>query len=193
MSTQTISPNRLYEVYSGGRQVQLIDVRTPAEFQAVHIGFAHNSPLDQLSDSKMKALCSSDEPLYVVCRSGGRSKKACEKLINAGCKNVVNVEGGTSGWEEAGLPVVRGKAVVSLERQVRITAGLLVVLGTALGLWVHPYWTCLATFVGAGLIFAGVTDTCGMAMLLARMPWNQVKKSSDTACEINTSGRTKCC
>jgi rhodanese-related sulfurtransferase len=90
---------------------------------------------------------------------------------------VVNVEGGTVACAAAGLPVVRGRKAVSLERQVRIAAGLLVVLGVALGWLVHPALVGLSAFVGAGLVFAGVTDTCGMGMLLARMPWNRSGKS----------------
>ena len=113
------------------------------------------------------------EPLYIICRSGSRGRQACEKFAAAGYTNVVNVEGGTLAWEQAGLPVVPGKKTISLERQVRIAAGALVVLGTALGFFVHPAFLSLPAFVGAGLIFAGVTDTCGMGMLLARMPWNR--------------------
>ncbi|MBO0696981.1 MAG: DUF2892 domain-containing protein, partial [Zavarzinella sp.] len=94
-------------------------------------------------------------------------------LLAAGCPDVMNVEGGTAAWAAAGLPVVRGRKAVSLERQVRIAAGLLVVLGAVLGWLVHPAFVGLSAFVGAGLVFAGVTDTCGMGMLLARMPWNR--------------------
>lgn len=90
----------------------------------------------------------------------------------------MNVEGGTQAWNQAGLPVVRGKKAISLERQVRIAAGLLVVTGSVLGCFVSPHWIGLSAFVGAGLTFAGITDTCGMGMLLARMPWNQVAKST---------------
>ena len=92
----------------------------------------------------------------------------------------VNVEGGTLAWEQAGLPVVRGKKAMSLERQVRIAAGSLVVLGTALGAFVHPGFLGLSAFVGAGLVFAGVTDTCGMGMVLARMPWNRAEPEEAT-------------
>lgn len=189
MSIQTISPMRLQEVKADGRPVDLIDVRTPAEFQSIHIGFARNVPLDQLDPAQFASQCHNDVPLYVVCRSGSRSKQACEKLNRAGHFNVVSVEGGTSAWEEAGLPVVRGKAVISLERQVRIAAGLMVVVGTALGFFVHPYWLAVAAFVGAGLTFAGITDTCGMGMLLAKMPWNQVAKtqSAPTSHACSTS------
>jgi Protein of unknown function (DUF2892) len=93
---------------------------------------------------------------------------------------VVNVEGGMLACIEAGLQVVRGKKAISLERQVRIAAGLLVVLGSLLGWFVHPAFIGLSAFVGAGLLFAGITDTCGMGMLLARMPWNQVSKAPAT-------------
>jgi rhodanese-related sulfurtransferase len=87
---------------------------------------------------------------------------------------VVNVEGGTQSWVQARLPVVRGKKAISLERQVRIVAGLLVLIGALLSYFARPYWIALPTAVGAGLVFAGITDTCGMGMLLAKMPWNQV-------------------
>ena len=114
-----------------------------------------------------------DGPLYVICHSGGRGEKACERLAQAGYTNVINVEGGTLACEQAGLPLVRGKKAISLERQVRIAAGTLVVLGAVLGWLVHPAFIGLSAFVGAGLIFAGITDTCGMGMLLTKAPWNK--------------------
>jgi hypothetical protein len=90
---------------------------------------------------------------------------------------------------ESGIPVIRGKKVMSLERQVRISAGSMVVAGAALIFFVHPFWIGLSAFVGAGLVFAGVTDTCGMGMMLAKMPWNQIKlspsTSSDASCSTN--------
>jgi rhodanese-related sulfurtransferase len=102
-----------------------------------------------------------------------------------GYSNVISVEGGTNAWSEAGLPVVRGKKAVSLERQVRIAAGFLVLLGIGLGVVVHPYLLGLSAFVGAGLMFSGITDTCGMALVLARMPWNHVKEQP--SCSIPNS------
>ncbi len=87
---------------------------------------------------------------------------------------VVNVEGGTLAWAASGLPVAHGRKIMSLERQVRIAAGSLVVLGTALGFWVHPACLGLSAFIGAGLVVSGITDTCGLGMVLARMPWNRV-------------------
>jgi hypothetical protein len=85
----------------------------------------------------------------------------------------VSVEGGTKACEHTDLPLVRGKKAISLERQVRIVAGSLVLIGVILGTWVHPYFYGLSGFVGAGLLFAGISDTCGMGMLLSKMPWNQ--------------------
>lgn len=165
--------------------VELIDVRTPVEYREVHADIAKNRPLDSLDPKAVMEARNgtSDEPLYLICQSGNRSTKAAEKFLNAGYTNVVSVEGGTKAWNEAGLSVVRGKKAISLERQVRIAAGFLVLLGSVLGYFVHPYWLGLSAFVGAGLMFAGITDTCGMAMVLARMPWNQVKEEKeDQAC-----------
>jgi rhodanese-related sulfurtransferase len=156
----------------------LIDVRTPAEFRELHVSFARNVPLDQL-DARQLAVSQNgrkNKPLYLICQSGSRGQKTCDKLAAAGIE-AVNVEGGTLAWAAAGLNVVRGKKTISLERQVRIAAGSLVLLGCVLGYFVHPLGYGLAAFIGAGLIFAGVTDTCGMGMLLAWMPWNQAEET----------------
>jgi rhodanese-related sulfurtransferase len=159
-----------------GQKIDLIDVRTPVEFREVHVEYARNIPLDRLDPRAIMEARngSAAEPLYVICRSGSRGKMACEKFQAAGFTNVVNVDGGTQACVEADVPVVRGKKAISLERQVRIAAGFLVLLGVGLG-WFYPAFLALAAFVGAGLMFAGITDTCGMGMLLAKMPWNQVK------------------
>jgi rhodanese-related sulfurtransferase len=177
MSVPTISPRRLAELHASGT-IDLLDVRTPAEFRELHAAGARNVPLDRLDPAAVMRAREGGEPLYVICRSGSRGRQACAKFLAAGFPNVVNVEGGTLAWAECGLPVVRGRKAISLERQVRITAGLLVLLGALLGWLVHPALAALSAFVGAGLVFAGVTDTCGMGLLLARMPWNRVK---DTA------------
>ena len=178
MSVTSISPRQLSDLVRSGAAVDLIDVRTPVEFREVHVGFARNLPLDQLEAGQVQAQRqSSDQPLYVICRSGSRGRQACEKLIAGGVTNVVNVEGGTLAWDQAGLPVVRGKKAISLERQVRIVAGSLVFIGSLLAI-TNPWWLIVPGFIGAGLTFAGITDTCGMAMMLAKMPWNQVAPSA---------------
>jgi rhodanese-related sulfurtransferase len=170
----TVTAKHLIE-QSGQNEVDLIDVRTPAEFREVHASLARNVPLDTLDPGTVMAARNgaTDKPLYVICQSGGRAAKACQKFIDAGYANVVNVEGGTRAWDAAGLPVVRGEKAMSLERQVRIAAGFIVLVGSVLGFF-YPPCIGIAAFVGAGLIFAGITDTCGMAMLLAKMPWNRV-------------------
>lgn len=176
MTVATIQPPQFAELCRS-RKVHLIDVRTPVEFREMHLAPARNIPLDRLDPAAMAQVHDDrgGERLYVICRSGGRGRQACERFLAAGFTNVVNVEGGTLACAEAGLPVIRGKKAISIERQVRIAAGTLVVLSILLGLLVHPALYGLAAFIGSGLIFAGITDTCGMGMLLARMPWNQVK------------------
>jgi rhodanese-related sulfurtransferase len=181
MSVSTITPQQLIELCKGNGKLDLMDVRTPVEFREVHVEFAHNLPLDRLDPAAVMQSRngSQDNPVYLICRSGSRGRQACEKFLAAGFTNVVNIEGGTLACVESGLPVVRGKKAITLERQVRIAAGLLVLLGALLGWLVHPAFIGLSAFIGAGLVFAGVTDTCGMGMLLARMPWNQVKEAAN--------------
>jgi rhodanese-related sulfurtransferase len=174
---ETITAQQLNTLKNEGKKIDLIDVRTPVEFREVHVEYARNVPLDKLDpQSFMDARNgSADEPLYIICRSGKRGKMACDKFEAVGFTNAVNVEGGTEACVEANVPVVRGKKAMSLERQVRIAAGFLVLLGVVLGWQIHEGFLALSAFVGAGLMFAGITDTCGMGMLLAKMPWNQVK------------------
>jgi rhodanese-related sulfurtransferase len=129
---------------------------------------------------------SANEPLYFICRSGDRGQQACEKFLKAGFSNVVNVAGGTMACVGAGLAVVRGKKAVSLERQVRIAAGSLVLLGAVLGCFVNPAFIGLSALVGAGLLFAGITDRCGMGMILARMPWNQCSQKTESCCHAES-------
>jgi rhodanese-related sulfurtransferase len=168
----TISPQELADLIERGEVREIIDVRTPVEFREVHATVARNVPLDSLDPRSITSV--EEQPLYFICKAGGRSAKACQKFIDAGIANVVSVDGGTQAWEAANLSVVRGRKTISLERQVRIAAGTFVLIGVALGYFVHPYFIGLSAFVGAGLVFAGVTNTCGLGMLLANMPWNKV-------------------
>jgi len=183
MTVTTISPSKFAELRNQGGKMELIDVRTPVEFREIHIDIAKNVPLDQLDPKAVMQARNgtTNEPLYFVCKMGGRGQQACEKFINAGFTNVVNIEGGTTACADAGVPVVRGKKAMSLERQVRIAAGFLVLTGTVLGWFVHPIFYGIPAFVGSGLIFAGITDTCGMGMVLARMPWNQCGDTASCA------------
>ena len=171
---QTIDVRQLAD-RSRKEKIELIDVRIPTEFREIHAECARSVPLDSLDPKSLMAARngSVEQPLYVICRGGNRSSQACQKFIDAGFDNVVNVEGGTLAWEKAGLPVVRGKKALPLMQQVQISAGFMTVLGVILGAWVHPYGYGLSAFVGAGLMFAGVTGLCPMASLIARMPWNK--------------------
>ncbi len=186
----TISPVTLADLRRRGEKLTLVDVRTPAEFGEVHLDFAHNVPLDRLEPQQIAAL-GGDGPVYFVCRSGGRSHKACEKMLAAGLTDVISVEGGTAACEAVGMSVVRGRKAMSLERQVRIAAGALVASGAALagfGPDTPVNWQAigagLAGFVGCGLVFAGITDTCGMGMLIARMPWNQACRAAQASAPV---------
>lgn len=174
-SARTITPSRLYELAQSGKLVDLIDVRTPAEYQSAHVPFAKSQPIESLNPKAVvSARASQDEPLYLICRSGNRSEKACAAFATAGyAKNVVNVEGGTLAWEKAGLPLVRGRYILPLDRQVRTATGLLVLLGAVLGYLVTPWFYALSAYCGAGMIFAGITNVCPLSWTIAKMPWNQ--------------------
>lgn len=156
----------------------LLDVRTPAEFEEVHVEGAVLHPLTELNPAQVRDLAQGKRACVLICRSGGRARQAAEKLASSGISGLQVMTGGMQAWESEGLPVQRGRATISLERQVRIAAGTLVFIGSVLGYLVNPAWIALSAFVGAGLVFAGVTDTCGLAMVIARMPWNTRKPSS---------------
>jgi len=169
---KTITPAELQTILAAQPSASVVDVRTPVEFAEVHVPQARSVPLDELKPDALQL--QKDQPVYLLCRSGGRATKAAEKFAKAGFAQPVVVAGGTLAWIEANLPVTRGQTkVISLERQVRIVAGSLVFIGVLLGWFVHRGFYGLSAFVGAGLVFAGITDFCGMGLLLARMPWNK--------------------
>jgi rhodanese-related sulfurtransferase len=177
MSNPTLSPAEVSAALDSGAGI-LVDVRTPAEFREVHAPGAQLVPLDILDRPAVEAVRGAKTgPVYLLCASGIRATKAAEKLRGAGLENVFVVAGGTNAWAATGLPVVRGRKTISIERQVRIGAGLLVLIGTVLGWFVQRNFFILAGLVGAGLVFAGVTDICGLAIVLAKAPWNRSGKS----------------
>jgi rhodanese-related sulfurtransferase len=190
MSIATISPTDLQARIARGEKPLLVDVRSPAEHAAVHVPGVVLMPLERLDPQSFPR---DGGTAYLLCQAGGRATRAAETLTSAGITCCV-VTGGTSAWAAAGLPVNRGRGVISIERQVRIGAGLVVVIGVTLGLSVHPGFVGLAGFVGAGLIFAGITDWCGMGLLLAKAPWNQ-RTVTATAHATPAAGGSKpsCC
>lgn len=172
----TITPRQLNDRIEQGEKLHLLDVRTPAEHAEIHVPDVRLVPLDRLNATELAGVngFAKDQPLYLFCRTGGRAKQAAAKLEKSGFQHCHVVEGGTIAWAEAGFPVVRGTSdVISLERQVRIAAGTIVLTGVLLAQFVHPAFSWLSGFIGAGLVFAGVTDWCGMGLLIAKLPWNQ--------------------
>ena len=177
MATRTIPavirPGELDEVLRDVPGVRLLDVRTPGEYETAHIPGAYNVPLDTLGEHAAEIRAHVDEPVVLVCQSGARARRAEEALGAAGMPNLHVLDGGVNGWVAAGLPVRRGAERISLERQVRVVAGALAAAGGLLAVLASPWFGLLPAFVGSGLVFAGVTDTCGMAMLLSRLPYNR--------------------
>lgn len=164
--------NLLAEAQGGGC---LLDVRSPGEFRSGRVQGAVNLPLEQVTVESVRQLLAAQgkTTVLLLCASGGRARSAASKLANAGLRTLV-VVGGTQACRSLGLPIEsESRGMISIERQVRIGAGLMVATGVALGTFVHPGFYGLSAFVGCGLIFAGVTDWCGMGLLLARMPWNK--------------------
>jgi rhodanese-related sulfurtransferase len=150
-------------------QAKVIDVRSVAEFAIGHIPGAVNVPMEQV-DARMADIGAG--PLVVTCEAGTRAAIVAGWLTDR--QPVSVLAGGTAAWRKAGLPLVAcASSGWSLERQVRFAAGLIVLTATLLAVFFHPGWVYVAMFVGAGLTFAGATNICGMAILLARMPWNR--------------------
>ena len=185
--TQTktaISAEELHHRMAAGQAACLLDVRTPAEYAAAHVPGTRLIPLDELDAA---AFCrernGNAAPVYVLCQSGGRACRAIEKLERAGLQGCVLVEGGTQAWMDAGLPVNRGPSrVLPLMRQVQITVGFCSAAGALLALTVHPRFAIIPLVVGSGLLFAGLTGFCGLALVLAKMPWNKTAHCNSAAC-----------
>lgn len=169
---RSMSATEAVEHVAGGGATTVIDVRTGVEHDDKHVAGSRLIPLDQLS-RRLDEVRATPAPRLLLCRTGARAQQALETLTGHEISGLSVVEGGIEAFVDAGGDVERGKAGMSLERQVRIGAGSLVVLGIALGWSLHPAFTLLSAFVGAGLVFAGVTDWCGMGLLLAKAPWNR--------------------
>jgi len=168
-----LSPAEVRDAMERG-EIVLIDVREPAEHAGERIPGSRLLPLSKFDADQARSLAGG-KPIVLHCRGGNRSGQACQKMLNAGAEGATHLAGGIEAWNKAGLPIERdAKAPISIMRQVQITAGSLVLIGAVLGYFVSPWFIGLSGFVGAGLLFAGLTDTCGMAMLLAKMPWNRV-------------------
>lgn len=156
-----------------------IDVRTPQEFEGMHISGSRNIPLPDLHTyvEELQTL-SREHPIRLLCRTQNRVKIAYEYLTNHGLTNCEILQGGITAWVNQGKPVVRGQQRISLEGQVRAIAGGLILAGVAFGFTVHGGFFFIPALVGAGLLHAGLTDSCLMGMLLAKLHMNRIENSS---------------
>jgi len=153
-------------------EVLLVDVREPAEHRSESIDGACLIPLGEISIDKLP---STKRPIVIHCRSGKRSADACSKLLaSTPSLDVASLEGGIIAWSQAGFNVKKsGSIILPLDRQTQIAVGFIAFFGTILGTLINPVFYVLPGFIGAGLMFAGITGWCGMAKLLAKMPWNR--------------------
>jgi rhodanese-related sulfurtransferase len=161
--------------------VTILDVRTPAEFASAHIPGSYNVPLDLLPEHASAIGAATGEPVVLVCRSGARARQAEQALRSAQLPRLHILDGGLSAWEAAGLSLNRGRQRWSLERQVRGVAGTLVLAGALGGLLRWPPLGLIAAAVGTGLAFSAITDTCGLALLLGKLPYNR-----GASCDVGT-------
>ncbi|MCS4534670.1 rhodanese family protein [Neisseria montereyensis] len=153
----------------------LVDIRNPDEYRREHIKAAILQPLDQINEHGLPTTLQQAECLIFHCKSGMRTRNAAENLARAAAgKEVWVLENGLDGWKSSGLPIEKDRSQpLEMMRQVQIVAGSLILLGALLGWAVSPSFYLLCAFVGAGLLTAGLTGFCGMARLLALMPWNR--------------------
>ncbi len=183
---KSITVSELKSLMAGTPAPDVIDVRTPAEFSAVHVPGARLLPLDTLDCAAVlseRDKTNKTSPVYILCHSGIRAKNASTKFEAVGFDDSVVVTGGTQAWVDAGYEVTRGeRTVLPLDRQLQLTIGAMVVTGVLLGVFVNPLWIWLAGFAGCGLMFAGLSGICPMRSLIAKMPWNQSQPDANKKC-----------
>ena len=156
----------------------ILDVRTAAEVKAAGLADCLHIPLHELTaerlQSEIAAKGKNGAQIFLLCQAGRRAEMAAEQLQGKLNAELIIIEGGMNAVTQSNIPLAtQGKKVIPLERQVRVVAGLLIIIGAVLGTWVNPGFYGLCAFVGAGLIFAGITDICPMGMLMAKAPWNK--------------------
>jgi rhodanese-related sulfurtransferase len=188
---KTIDTAQVRELREADAQIRLIDVRTPGEFASAHIPGSYNVPLDLLREHRDELTARHGDPVVLVCASGGRAEQACTLLANAGLDRLSVLRGGITDWGRGGGELNRGRGTWAMERQVRLVAGLLVLTGVLTSTVYRPMkW--IAGFVGAGLTFAAVTDTCAMSRVLGMLPYNRTATTdSRTLIEALTSEKTR--
>ncbi len=170
-SIPSIACERLHQFLTESTNVQIIDVRSVGEYRAGHIPGSIHIPYEEIQ-SRLEDV-TGDRPAVLVCQSGTRANIACDLIIQSR-SNATVLMGGFAEWCKAKYPVVVAQiSNWSLERQVRFTAGLIILIGLILGTWVNPWLYMISAFIGVGLTFSGITNFCGMGVLMSKMPWNQ--------------------
>jgi rhodanese-related sulfurtransferase len=178
---KTINPTELNKLRQSGGSCALLDVRTPAEHEKIHVPGVHLVPVDDLDPEALAATNGfpKDATIYILCHSGVRAERAARKMEGKGFRDCVVVEGGTAAWAAAGLPVNQTeRQILPLNQQMQLVAGTMALTGAVLAFLVNPAWVLLSGFVGLGLIVAGATGFCPMVIMLAKMPWNQASKKA---------------
>lgn len=188
----TVSASEVVEIVKNGGVGSIIDVRTGAEFESQHIAGSRLIPLDKIEE-RAKDVMATPAPRLILCQSGNRATTAKEKLEQMNIGGLSVITGGIGAYITAGGEVEKGKNIISLERQVRIVAGVLVILGIVMGYFINPTFLILSAFVACGLIFAGITDWCGMGLLLAKMPWNKSKATDSVSGGTCSAGIPSAC
>lgn len=168
MSQKIISPKEAKQILDNNEAI-LIDVREIGEYEAEHIDSAVNKPLSTFDKNEVEKLANGKK-IIVQCLSGKRASQACAKIDNI---DAMVLEDGINGWKKKGFETVKKGLGITIQRQVMIVAGLLILLGSLLTIYVDFNFIALPLFIGVGLIFAGLTGWCGMAILLNKMPWNK--------------------
>ncbi|TNH31112.1 rhodanese-like domain-containing protein [Micromonospora orduensis] len=176
----TLDAASLRELIDSGRAPRLLDVRTPAEFETSHIAGSYNVPLDLLKEHREELRNHLDEDVVLICRSGARATQAEQTLAGVGLPNLKVLNGGIMAWQAANAPIKQGAPRWDLERQVRLVAGS-IVLASVVGSVFVPQLKWVAGFIGAGLTFAAVTNTCAMGMMLGKLPYNR-----GASCDLDT-------
>jgi glyoxylase-like metal-dependent hydrolase (beta-lactamase superfamily II)/rhodanese-related sulfurtransferase len=186
-SIEMIPPIEAAKILKNDPQSKILDVRSAMEVSQTHIDNSTNIPIDLIS-AKIGELSPSRQNYLVLCHSGNRAAMAADMLMQSGIHNVKVIEGGLARWEKEKLPVIKGQGGISLERQVRLIAGSLVLTGIILAWLVHWGFIFISVFVGSGLVYAGLTDNCLMSMLLMKLPYNKnlyKSKLGGGACSVS--------
>ncbi|MBK8222877.1 MAG: rhodanese-like domain-containing protein [Candidatus Obscuribacter sp.] len=181
-----VCPQLAAKEAAGLKDLVIVDVRSPIEFECEHIDGAINIPLDTL-EARIEEVPRKGQ-LLVVCRSGKRAERGAYALMGRAFQPKI-LAGGMLAWRQAGMPVIEGRKRLSIERQIQLVVGTGVLSGVLLGAFVNPLFLILPGFFGAGLTFAGLSGTCALGILLSKAPWNKLE-APVSASQCKKSG---CC